>query len=114
VSALSGAPPLYRFRAALKDYGAPGSQREAAGDGETEALAALDLACRCTGRRFSFARTGISGGGNRIRLYAEILEQDAGDAAFERIGTSAGLLFFQCCLDAVNGNFRGYPIDQMC
>jgi 2-isopropylmalate synthase len=108
----AGTDPAYNFRAAVASHGVSGSFREASGAGETEALAALDLSCRLTGRKLRFARIGLSGGGSRIRLYAEILGQDSqpeavegkGEiAAFERIGPSAGLLLFQCCLDAVNG-----------
>jgi 2-isopropylmalate synthase len=117
-TALAGEEPVYRFRALLASHNAAsrnasGSLREAAGAGKTEALAALDLAYRLTGRKLQFTRIGLSGGGGRIRLYAELLEQggeqeagkEGGIAAFERIGPSTGLLFFQCCLDALNGGF---------
>jgi 2-isopropylmalate synthase len=109
-SAGQGKDPAYSFRAAVANHGLSGPPREASGAGETQALAALDLTWRLTGRKLRFARIGLSGGGGRIRLYAEILkegggEEAGGEAAFERIGPSAGLLLFQCCLDAVNGGF---------
>jgi 2-isopropylmalate synthase len=123
LSAGPGEEAAYKFRALLSSHNVAGHNaaghnvsglpREAAGAGATEALAALDLAYRFTGRKLRFARIGLSGGGSRIRLYAEILEQggeqeageEGGIAAFERIGPSTGLLFFQCCLDALNGGF---------
>jgi 2-isopropylmalate synthase len=104
LSVRAGEEPVYRFRAALASHGASGPPRKAAGSGETEALAALDLTRRLTGRKLRFTRIGLSGGGGRIRLYAEIGEGDR-LTAFERIGPSSGLLFFQCCLDALNGGF---------
>jgi 2-isopropylmalate synthase len=102
----AGEIPVYTFHAALTAYGSAETPREGEGTGESEAAAALDLTCRLTGRKLRFARIGISGSGSRVKLYAEIREQAREDreiAAFERIGPSTGPLFFQCCLDAVNG-----------
>jgi 2-isopropylmalate synthase len=106
LSAGPGKETACRFRASLVSHGASGSPREASGAGKTEALAALDLARRLTGRELRFTRIGLSGSGSRVRLYTEITEGEDGEiAAFERIGPSSGILFFQCCLDALNGCF---------
>jgi 2-isopropylmalate synthase len=106
LSAGPGKEAAYSFRAVLVSHGAGESPREASGAGKTEALAALDLACRLGGRKLRFTRIGLSGSGSRVRLYTEIAEEGKeAIAAFERIGPSSGLLFFQCCLDALNGGF---------
>ncbi|MDR1949947.1 MAG: 2-isopropylmalate synthase [Spirochaetaceae bacterium] len=73
------------------------------GEGETWVKVIPKAVSAYTGTELSLRRLGINGVGEKLRLYAEISTPGGKLYAPERIGSPAGLLLLDCCLDAVNG-----------
>jgi 2-isopropylmalate synthase len=98
--------PLYRISAVLRRYRGTevsGEPRVLEGDGSNQAGTIIQAVSAFSGYKLQLKRFALNGAGGKIRLYAEIAAKENRLYAIERIGSSAGLLFIQCCLDAVNG-----------
>jgi 2-isopropylmalate synthase len=108
----------HSIRADLAEYAAPRPSAEKSGggppiilrgSGENQGAAVLDALGPLGGGDLRILRTGLSGSGSQLRLYAELKLGDRG-FALERRGNSAGALLFACCLDALNGGGLKDPV----
>ena len=89
----------YSLRAVIKT--GRGELIETGGEAENAAAAVMAAARRIAEGEIRLLRSAQNGGGDRLRLYAEI-EYHGQVCALERIGASAAFLLFQCCLDVIN------------
>jgi 2-isopropylmalate synthase len=98
----------YRINAALTRYRGPASSPGSperfplSGDGETWTKVVPQAVSAGTGMKLELTRLGITGAGDKLRVYAEITALEDRMYGIERIGASPGLLLLDCCLDAVN------------
>jgi 2-isopropylmalate synthase len=87
-------------------------EQKLSGSGSTTAEAILDALSKLTEKKIRFQKIETGGYGDRLRLYTEISVSGGAEGeihsdnllAIERTGKAAGILLFQCCLDAVNAS----------
>jgi 2-isopropylmalate synthase len=120
----------YKISVSAALFGTFDHVRSFTGEGESRSAILLKAILNLTGKNLRINKIAMNGSGSKIRLYAEIIvlgdadKTDDSDKmaqrewmapsgagqtsddkfyAVERIGNSAALLLFECCLDAVNG-----------
>jgi 2-isopropylmalate synthase len=118
-SAAGNTAARHTIRAVLAEYSRRSSAENSgqgrgpainlSGSGESQGAAVLDALRSLGGGDLTIPRTGLSGAGSRLRLYAE-LKLGNRSFAVERRGSSAGALLFACCLDALNGAGQRDPV----